>query len=78
MTQLFINYRNNAALDSTNAPIGEVVQGMNVVDSLWSGYGDAPPYGKGPDQGTIIARGEAYLSREFPKLDYIKSAKVVR
>jgi peptidyl-prolyl cis-trans isomerase A (cyclophilin A) len=77
-TQLFINLRNNASLDQSYAPIGEIVEGMNVVDSLWSGYGDGPPGGKGADQSRIFAEGNRYLMQDFPKLDYVKTARVVQ
>jgi peptidyl-prolyl cis-trans isomerase A (cyclophilin A) len=77
-TQLFINLRNNASLDASYAPIGEIVEGMNVVDSLWSGYGDGPPGGKGADQSRIFAQGNRYLLKDFPKLDYVKTARVVQ
>jgi peptidyl-prolyl cis-trans isomerase A (cyclophilin A) len=77
-TQLFINLRNNPNLDQGFAPIGEIVEGMNVVDSLWSGYGDGPPGGKGPDQTRLFAEGNKYLLREFPKLDYVKTARLAR
>lgn len=77
-TQLFINESDNANLDREYAPIGEVVEGMSVVDSLWNGYGDGPPAGAGPDQQRIIAEGEQYLTKEFPKLDYVKTARVLR
>jgi peptidyl-prolyl cis-trans isomerase A (cyclophilin A) len=77
-TQLFINDRVNTNLDRDYAPIGEVVNGMNVVDSLWKGYGDAPPRGTGPEPRRIFAEGQAYLAKEFPKLDYVKSARVIK
>jgi len=77
-TQLFINLRNNPNLDQGYAPIGEVVEGMNVVDSLWDGYGEGPPAGKGPDQSRLFAEGNQYLAREFPKLDYVKTARVIQ
>jgi peptidyl-prolyl cis-trans isomerase A (cyclophilin A) len=77
-TQLFIDYRDNPTLDHDYAPIGEVVEGMNVVDSFYKGYGDAPPRGTGPDQDTITARGEAYLAKDFPKLDYVKTARLIK
>lgn len=77
-TQLFINLRNNPNLDQNYAPIGEVVEEMNVVDSLWSGYGEGPPTGRGPDQSRIFAEGNPYLSREFPKLDYVKTARILK
>jgi peptidyl-prolyl cis-trans isomerase A (cyclophilin A) len=77
-TQLFINFRDNKFLDAAYAPIGEVVEGMSVVDSLWKGYGDGPPDGTGPDQSRIFAEGEKYLASEFPKLDRVKTARIVQ
>jgi len=71
-TQLFINFKDNSFLDAQRfAPIGEVMEGMNVVDSIYSGYGESP------DQGAITSQGKAYLDSKFPKLDKILSAKVV-
>ena len=78
-TQVFINYNNrNMMLDEQGfAPFGKVVEGMEVVDGLYSEYGEGAPQGKGPDQGRIQAEGNAYLTASFPNLDYIKSAKIV-
>ena len=77
--QLFVNLRDNARLDATRfAPVGEVVRGMDVVDALHTAYGEAAPAGRGPSQGRIGAEGEAYLAREFPLLDQIRTARVVR
>jgi peptidyl-prolyl cis-trans isomerase A (cyclophilin A) len=76
-THLFINYGNNAQLDKMGfTVIGEVANGMPVVDSLYKGYGEGAPSGQGPDQGRIGNEGNAYLAREFPKLDSIVTAKV--
>jgi peptidyl-prolyl cis-trans isomerase A (cyclophilin A) len=77
--QLFINYLDNSSmLDGQGfAPIGRVVTGMDVVDRLFAGYGEGAPEGHGPDQQRIWAEGNAYLEREFPKLDYIKRATIV-
>jgi peptidyl-prolyl cis-trans isomerase A (cyclophilin A) len=76
-TQVFINYADNAALDSRGfAPFGQVVSGMNVVDALYSGYGEGAPRGAGPEQGRVQSEGNAYLTAQFPKLDYIKSATI--
>jgi peptidyl-prolyl cis-trans isomerase A (cyclophilin A) len=76
-TQLFINYGNNAQLDKMGfSPVGEVTNGMSVVDSLYGGYGEGAPQGRGPDQGRLGREGNAYLVREFPKLDYIMTARV--
>lgn len=69
--QLFINYAHNAHLDRNFAPFGEVIEGMQVVDSLYAGYGDEAPSGTGPAQGRLLFEGDAYLEK-FPELDYIK------
>lgn len=77
-TQLFINYGDNANLDAMGfSPIGEVIEGMAVVDSLYAGYGEGAPMGAGPDQGRISAEGNAYLTQSFPKLDFIRKARIV-
>jgi len=77
-TQLFINYADNARLDGTGfSPFGKVTSGMEVIDQLYADYGEGAPDGAGPDQGRIEAEGNAYLDKEFPKLDFIKTAKVV-
>jgi peptidyl-prolyl cis-trans isomerase A (cyclophilin A) len=71
--QLFINFADNSRLDRLGfSPIGRVAEGMSVVDSLYSGYEEAP------DQHMIQTLGNSYLDRMFPKLDYIKTARVVR
>jgi peptidyl-prolyl cis-trans isomerase A (cyclophilin A) len=49
---------------------------MDVVDKLHAGYGEGAPRGRGPDQGRIQAEGNAYLQRDFGKLDYIKRATI--
>ncbi|MEX0702896.1 MAG: peptidylprolyl isomerase [Planctomycetales bacterium] len=77
-TQLFINYGDNSRLDEQRfAPVGKVVEGMDVVDKLHSGYGEGAPGGRGPSQGEITRRGNAYLKERFPNLDYIKTARIV-
>ena len=77
-TQLFINYRDNGSLDGMGfSPIGEVIEGMSVVDALYSEYGEGAPRGKGPSQGRIQAEGNKYLEASFPKLDYVKKATIV-
>ncbi|MDP6945482.1 MAG: peptidylprolyl isomerase, partial [Myxococcota bacterium] len=78
-TQLFINFSDrNTRLDSMGfPPIGEVVEGMNVVDALHSGYGEGAPRGRGPDQGRLQGEGNAYLKADFPKLDHIKKATLL-
>lgn len=76
-TQLFINFGDNSQLDSMGfSPFGKVVSGMEVVDSLYSGYGEGAPSGRGPDQGRVQMQGNAYLKADFPKMDYIKSVSL--
>jgi peptidyl-prolyl cis-trans isomerase A (cyclophilin A) len=80
--QLFINLVDNPRLDAFGgvgfAPIGEVVEGMEVVDSLYSGYGEGAPRGKGPQQDSIAALGNEYLERAFPELDAVVRTRIER
>jgi len=77
-TQLFINFKDNASLDKSGfAPFGEVTTGMDIVDKIYDGYGEGAPSGRGPAQGRLQSEGNAYLLKEFPKLDYIKTATIV-
>jgi len=71
-TQLFINLGDNSAnLDRQGfAVFGEVTEGMQAVDSINSEYGQQP------QQGQVGARGNEYLEKEFPNLDYIKKARI--
>jgi peptidyl-prolyl cis-trans isomerase A (cyclophilin A) len=71
-TQVFINFKDNAMLDDRFMPFGEIVTGMDVVDKIYSGYGEQP------DQMQIQGRGNAYLTPAFPKLDFVKKATIVR
>ena len=72
-TQLFINLKDNAFLDSMGfAPFGRVTKGMDVVDKITSEYGETP------NQMLIQSRGNAYLKQAFPKLDYIKQASITK
>ena len=74
-TQLFINLGDNAMLDQQNfSPIGEVAEGMSVVDALYKGYGGEPS----DHQDSIAARGNAFLKANYPKLDFIRTATVVK
>jgi peptidyl-prolyl cis-trans isomerase A (cyclophilin A) len=78
-TQVFINLAKNRTLDGMGfAPFGKVVEGMKVVHQLYSGYRDGPPRGKGPDQNRIANEGKAYLDKNFPLLDSIKTAELVQ
>jgi peptidyl-prolyl cis-trans isomerase A (cyclophilin A) len=76
-TQVFINIKDNSTLDKLGfAPFGEVTTGMDVVEKLYSGYGEGAPRGKGPEQQRLQKDGNAYLQKEFPKLDYIRKATI--
>ncbi len=78
-TQVFINFGNNGSLDGMGfAPFGKVVSGMNVVDSLYADYGEGAPSGRGPDQGRLQTEGNAYLKKNFGRLDYVKKATIER
>lgn len=79
-TQIFINFKDNSRLDELGfAPFGYISPaGMRVVDALYDGYGEAAPRGRGPSQSRIQLEGNAYLKREFPRLDYITRATVVK
>ena len=78
-TQFFINFVDNSYLTRYGAfaPFGRIVEGMDVVDSLYTGYGEGAPQGRGPSQGEIARRGNAYLEQSFPKLDAIVTATLV-
>jgi peptidyl-prolyl cis-trans isomerase A (cyclophilin A) len=72
-TQVFINFEDNAPLDAQGfAPFGQVVEGMDVVDKLYSGYGR----NNVPDQARITKEGNAYLTKSYPRLDYVKKATI--
>lgn len=72
-TQLFISYGDNSRLDADGFPAFGLVreEGMKVWDTINSEYKE------NPNQGRVQAEGNAYLKKEFPNLDYIKSAKVL-
>jgi peptidyl-prolyl cis-trans isomerase A (cyclophilin A) len=76
--QLFINFGNNSNLDGMGfSPFGKVIEGMDVVDKINGEYGEGAPRGMGPDQGRIQSEGNAYLKKDFPNLDYIKTATLL-
>jgi len=77
-TQVYINLVDNTRLDAQGfAPFGRVVEGMEVVDRLYSGYGENSGGGmRGGKQGPIEVGGNSYLQREYPKLDYIIRARL--
>jgi peptidyl-prolyl cis-trans isomerase A (cyclophilin A) len=76
-TQVFINLVDNQFLDPEPmhfAPFGQVVEGMEIVDMLYKGYGRQNV----PDQQRITSEGTAYLTKEYPKLDYVKTATIAQ
>lgn len=79
-TQLYINLRDNARNDGQGfAVIGRVIEGMAVVDRLHSGYGETSGGGmRAGRQQRLFEEGNAFLDREFPKLDRILRVSVVR
>jgi len=77
-TELFVNFVDNSRLDPLGfAPFAEVVEGMETVDLIYSGYGEGPPAGSGPYAAMIHARGNEYLDEEFPELTRIIRAQVI-
>jgi peptidyl-prolyl cis-trans isomerase A (cyclophilin A) len=78
-TQFFINFGDNSYLKDhgTFSPFGKVISGMDVMDSIYDGYGEGTPRGRGPDQARIAREGASYLRKSFPSLDYIVHATLV-
>jgi peptidyl-prolyl cis-trans isomerase A (cyclophilin A) len=79
-TQIFVNTnkQGNAFLDRQGfSPFGEVIEGMDLVEKLYAGYGEGAPSGKGPNQGLIQSKGNEYLVSQYPKLSFISKATFV-
>ena len=78
-TEVFINLHDNQRLDTAGgfAPFGQVTDGMDVVDALYSGYGEGAPDGQGPEQDKIEKLGKPYLDKGFEKLDSIKTTTLI-
>ena len=79
-TQVYISLRDNTAQDTQGfAPFGEVVEGMDVADALNSEYGENAGGGiRGGRQQPLFDGGNAYLDREYPRLDRLIRARIVR
>jgi len=78
-TQVFINLVDNNSLDGRGfAPFGQVIEGMENVEKIYSGYGEGEPDGNGPRQDNVAGRGHTYLEKNFPKLDVVRSATLVQ
>ena len=79
-TQVFINLGDNSARNDVEAgfaPFGQVVEGMDVVEKLYAGYGEHSGGGmRAGHQDRIFEGGNSYLDREFPRLDKLLRATV--
>jgi homoserine O-acetyltransferase len=78
LTQVYINLADNRRLDADGfAPIGRVVEGMDVVDKLYAGYGEDSGGGmRGGKQAPLLRGGNGYLDAHYPKLDRILRARI--
>jgi peptidyl-prolyl cis-trans isomerase A (cyclophilin A) len=77
-TQVFVNLVDNKRLDSMGfAAFGQVTEGMNVVETMYEGYGEGAPEGAGPDQDQMEKQGKPYLDKGWPKLDSIKTTTLL-
>jgi peptidyl-prolyl cis-trans isomerase A (cyclophilin A) len=78
-TEIFINLADNRALDDENfVPFAKVVEGMDVVDRFYAGYGEMRPQGKNIDPTRVEGEANEYLVQRFPRLDYIKKTTFVQ
>ena len=77
-TQVFINLVDNKRLDGMGfSPFGQITEGMDIVESLYTGYGEGAPEGQGPEQNKIERLGKPYLDKGFDKLDWIKTTMLI-
>ena len=77
-TEVFINLADNAALDEQGfVPFGKIVNGIEVIDKIYSGYGEMRPEGKDIDPARVEEETNEYLVQRFSRMDYIKRARLV-
>jgi len=77
-TQMFINFGDNANLDGMGfSPFAKIVDGMDIANQIFKGYGEGAPSGNGPEQGRIQSEGNKYLKKDFPNLSYINSVTIL-
>ncbi len=77
-TEVFINLADNAVLDEQSfVPFARIVEGLEVADRIYSGYGEMRPEGKDIDAGRVEEETNEYLVQRFPKMDYIKRARIL-
>ena len=81
-SQLFIAYdkAGNLGTSPWETPFGEVIgqKSLDTVRNFYQGYGDMPPWGKGPQQGPIHNKGSSYIEENYPKLDRFNTCSVKR
>ena len=79
-TQIYISRVDQTRLDSQGfSPLGRVIDGMSVVDSLYDGYGENSGGGmRAGHQGDALAGGNDYFDAHYPKLDHLIRARVIR
>jgi peptidyl-prolyl cis-trans isomerase A (cyclophilin A) len=74
-TQIFVNLADNAILDEQRfVPFAKIVEGVEVIDKFYSGYGEVRPQGKNIDAGRVAEEANEYLVPRFPKMDYVQRA----
>jgi peptidyl-prolyl cis-trans isomerase A (cyclophilin A) len=77
-TQVFVNLKDNRSLDRDGfAPFGQVVEGLEVLEQLYAGYGEWSPPGSGPSAARIQTQGNTYLDNQYPRLDKLKKAVIL-
>lgn len=78
-TQIYISLVDNSRNDPQGfSPLGRVVEGMSVVDSLYNGYGETSGGGvRAGKQGPLLSGGNAFVDREYPKLDHLIRATII-
>ena len=79
-TQAYINYKDNAQLDEQGfAPFGKVVEGMEVIESFYSAYDENSGGGMRTNkQDQMFEQGNKWLDENFPKLDRLKKARIIK
>jgi cyclophilin family peptidyl-prolyl cis-trans isomerase len=77
-TQVFVNLRDNSETHDKEPfiPFGRVVRGMDVVDAFTAEYGEGPGGIRAGQQDAYFDGGHEWLLKQFPRLDYIRTAVV--
>ena len=78
-TQVFINLRDNSETHDKEpfTPFGRVVAGMDIADTLNDEYAEGPGGIRAGKQDEFFKGGNAWLLKQFPRLDYIRHATVI-